>query len=66
MADPEKKPKIEVPDILLFVGLGWFFIGLGFAVSWPWALAITGLVMIGLSVWLVEPRNSPKVKPNAE
>jgi len=61
----EKKTTIEVPDILLFLGLALLFAGLGFAVSWPWAMAITGAVLIGLAIWLVEPRPIDKVSPNA-
>jgi hypothetical protein len=65
MAIPEKKPisKIEIPDILLILGLSLIFIGLGSAVSWPVALAITGVVLIGLAIWMVEPRNLRKDKP---
>lgn len=55
MLKPEKKSKLEFPDILLFLGLGLFFVGLGFAICWPWALVIIGAVLIGLAVWLVEP-----------
>jgi len=62
MTELEKKPKIEAPDIMLFLGLALLFVGLGFAVSWPWALALTGAVLIGLSIWLVEPRSSSKDK----
>lgn len=62
MQAPEKKTttKIEMPDILLFLGLALLCAGLGFAVSWPWALAITGAVLIGLAIWLVEPRGARK------
>lgn len=62
MTEPEKKPKIEVPDILLILGLVLLFVGLGFAVSWPISLAVTGVVLIGLSIWLVEPRRPAKDK----
>lgn len=64
MAEPEKKTKtkIEIPDIFLILGLVLFFVGLGFAVSFPWALAITGAVLIGLAVWLAEPRLPRKGK----
>lgn len=59
MTEPEKKPKIEVPDVLLILGLVLLFVGLGFAISWPIASAVTGVVLIGLGIWLVEP---PKTK----
>jgi uncharacterized membrane protein HdeD (DUF308 family) len=59
MTEPEKKPKIEVPDVLLILGLVLLFVGLGFAISWPIASAVTGAVLIGLGIWLVEP---PKAK----
>ena len=63
MAEPEKKPKIEAPDIMLFLGLLLLFVGLGLAISWPVALAVTGAVLIGLSIWLVEPKKPAKDKP---
>lgn len=60
MTEPEKKNKIEIPDILLILGLILLLNGLGFAISWPWALAITGGVLIGLAIWLVEPPKPAK------
>jgi hypothetical protein len=63
MAESEKKTKIEAPDIILFLGLGLLFLGLGFAVSWPVASAVTGAVLIGLSIWLVEPKKPAKDQP---
>jgi hypothetical protein len=74
MTEPEKTPKkaggkkpiIEVPDILLILGLVLLFTGLGFAISWPAAMAVSGAILIGLSIWLVEPRNSKEAKPDAE
>ena len=60
MTEPEKKPKIEVPDIMLFLGLVLLFTGLGFAISWPVATAVSGAVLIGLAIWLVEPSKSNK------
>lgn len=62
MTEPEKKPKIEAPDILLILGLVLLFVGLGFAVSWPVAGATTGAVLIGLAVWMVEPPKTQKDK----
>jgi hypothetical protein len=56
MTELEKKPKIEAPDIFLFLGLALLFVGLGFAVSWPVALAVTGAALISLSIWMVEPK----------
>jgi protein-S-isoprenylcysteine O-methyltransferase Ste14 len=63
MADPEKKTRIEIPDILLIIGLILLFTGLGLAVTWPWSLAITGAVLIGLAIWLVTPTKPLKDKP---
>ena len=57
------EPKIEVPDILMLLGLILLFVGLGFAFSWPVACAVTGAVLIGLVVWLVEPPKARKDKP---
>lgn len=62
MAEPKPKPKLEIPDITLFLGLILLLVGLGFAVSWPVALTVTGAVLIGLSIWLLEPRSSSKDK----
>lgn len=58
MPEPTQKPhiSIEEPDIYLYTGLALLFIGLGFAVSWPIAAAVTGGVLIILSVWLLTPR----------
>jgi hypothetical protein len=58
MTVPDKKAKIEAPDICLILGLVLFFVGLGFAVSWPVAAVCTGAALIGISIWLVEPRGS--------
>jgi hypothetical protein len=65
---PETKPKarIEIPDIFLFTGLVLLCVGLGFAISWPVAAAVTGVVLIGLSIWLVEPRGVEKAKTDAK
>jgi hypothetical protein len=63
MAEPRSKNKIEIPDILLFLGLVLLFVGLGFAISWAIALAGTGTVLIGLSIWMVEPPKPRKDKP---
>jgi hypothetical protein len=63
MTEPENKPKIEIPDILLFLGPVLIFTGLGFAVSWAIAAAATGAVLIGLAIWMVEPRAPRKDKP---
>ena len=63
MTNPAKKSKLEVPDVMLFTGLVLLFMGLGLAVSWPWALTVTGAVLIILAIWLVEPRRSDKDKP---
>jgi uncharacterized membrane protein HdeD (DUF308 family) len=62
MTEPEKTPKIELPDVLMILGLVLLFVGLGFAVSWPVAATVTGAVLIGLAVWLVEPPRSRKDK----
>ena len=62
MADPKPKPKIELPDILLILGLVLIFVGLGFAISWPIAAAVTGGVLTGLAIWLVSPPKPRKDK----
>jgi hypothetical protein len=58
--EPGKKAKIDLPDIMLFIGLVLLFVGLGFAISWPVAAAVSGAVLIGLAIWLVEPSKSNK------
>jgi protein-S-isoprenylcysteine O-methyltransferase Ste14 len=65
MTSTETKPKskLEIPDVLLILGLVLLFCGLGFAVSWPISLAITGAVLIGLGIWLVTPPKPRKDKP---
>jgi hypothetical protein len=62
MAEPKLKTKLEAPDIMLFLGLALLFLGLGFAVTWPVAGAVTGAVLIGLSIWLVEPKGHINAK----
>lgn len=54
--EPNEKPKIELTDVTMIGGLGLLFAGLGFAVSWPVACAVTGGVIIILTVWLLTPR----------
>lgn len=58
-AEEKKKPKIELPDVFIFIGLALLFTGLGFSVSWPIAAAVVGAVLIGLAIWMVAP-NPPR------
>ncbi|OGW38990.1 MAG: hypothetical protein A2010_08480 [Nitrospirae bacterium GWD2_57_9] len=59
---PKPKSKLEAPDIILLFGLIFIFIGSGLAISWPWALVITGTLLIGLAIWLVNPAKPRKDK----